>query len=127
MDYFSIPQAPGSREQQAKAISSIPSYFMCSTTALVLVRDMANFADSTHGYLSRGHCLLELATTKLPGVDVFGNSYIPGFEPSGDWGSTVLLECVSGTATRLEWQHFINAGSPCHGNLTWSWIERLTQ
>ena len=118
MDYFSIPQAPGSRENQAKAICSIPNYFMCATHTLILVRDMANFLDNDGGYLSRGHCLLELATTKLPRVDVFGLTYVPGFEPSGDWGSTVLLECVSGVATRLEWKHFINAGSPCDGNFT---------
>ena len=69
-------------------------------------------------YLSRGHCLLELATTKLPRIDIFNTVYVPGFEPSGQWGSAVVLECSSCETKKLEWDHFLCAGSPCQGNFT---------
>lgn len=37
MNYMSIPQVAGAREQQMLAISSIPTYCMYSTTMLVIV------------------------------------------------------------------------------------------
>jgi hypothetical protein len=97
MDYISIPQAPGSRVQQMLAIRSIPTYFMYSTTMLVLAT-AASFFDLDDGYLSRGHCLLELATARLPRLDVFGKWYLPGCEHSGQWGSVVLLDYSDSTA-----------------------------
>ena len=88
---MSIPQSAGAREHQILAINSIPTYFMYSTTMLI-VMPSGRFADTESGYLSRGHCLLELATSRLPRIDMFGKWYIPGCEESGQWGSVVSLE-----------------------------------
>ena len=60
------------------------------------------FADTERGYLSRGHCLLELATSRLPRIDMFGKWYIPGSEKTGQWGSVVVLDLDTKESQRLE-------------------------
>ena len=116
MDYISIPQAAGSREQQTLAITSIPTYFMYSTTMLV-VAPTGYFEDTERGYLSRGHCLLELATSRLPRIDMFGKWYIPGSEKTGQWGSVIILDLDTNESERLE-NAATASRSPVAGNFT---------
>eukprot|EP01048_Picozoa_sp_COSAG05_P007695 COSAG05_NODE_550_length_8736_cov_153.546254_2_plen_329_part_00 len=66
MDFFSIPQDPASRSEQVLAIESIPTYFMASGKTLIVCRNQQALLDQSSGYMSRGFCLLELATVKLP-------------------------------------------------------------
>ncbi len=101
MDFISIPQSPDARDHQMLAINSIPTYFMYSTTMLV-VTPTGHFDDTDRGYLSRGHCLLELATSRLPRIDMFGKWYIPGSEASGQWGSVVVLSSTTKEAERVD-------------------------
>jgi hypothetical protein len=122
MDYMSIPQSPDARDCQMLAINSIPTYFMYSTTLLV-VMPTGCFDDASHGYLSRGHCLLELATSRLPRIDMFGKWYIPGSEATGQWGSVVVLNCTTLEAERVDQfgkQELAAASfqSPISGNFT---------
>lgn len=118
MDFFSIPQDPARRDLQEAAIKSLPNYFMYSSNTLVLCDTFESLVDQEKGYLSRGHCLLELVTTKLPRIDVFGKWYVPGFEKFGQWGKTVALEIKSGETRDIMWEHFASAGSPVNGNFT---------
>ena len=97
---------------------SLPNYFMFSSNTLVLCDTFESLVDRDKGYLSRGHCLLELVTTKLPRIDVFGKWYVPGFEKFGQWGKTIALEIKTGETREITWDHFASAGSPVNGNFT---------
>lgn len=119
MDYLSIPQSPDAREQQRLAISSLPVYFMWSTNVLVVCPTFQDFENKSNGYLSRGHCLMELATSKLPRVDVFDKWYIPGIDKvRGEWGLTTVLSAETSETKTLDWVDFQDAGSPLEGNFT---------
>lgn len=111
-------QDPARRDLQEAAIQSLPSYFMYSSNTLVLCDTFESLVDQQKGYLSRGHCLLELVTTKLPRIDVFGKWYVPGFEEFGQWGKTVALEIKTSDTREITWEHFASAGSPVNGNFT---------
>jgi len=117
MDYFSIPQDPNARKKQVLAIASLPCYFVSASTILVLCKDMATLRNSQVGYLSRGHCLMELCSSKLPRKDIYGKWYIPGFKRDGSWG-TALACCFTGELVKLQWSDFVDAGSPVLGNFT---------
>ena len=84
---------------------------------MLIVMPSGRFADTESGYLSRGHCLLELATSRLPRLDMFGKWYIPGCEESGQWGSVVTLDCDTGEARHIERSPLIGR-SPLDGNYT---------
>jgi hypothetical protein len=118
MDYFSIPQSRSSRESQERAIKSLPFYFTYSSTTLILSFSFSHFSDRSKGYLSRGHCLLELATCKMPRIDILGKWYIPGFDKDGKWGKTVVLDIQNNHFKELTWDDFKEAGSPLDGNFT---------
>lgn len=130
MDYMSIPQSPGSEEQIA-AIRSLPCYFMFSTSSIILCQNEANFRDTSKGYLSRGHCLLELASMRLPRIDTFGKWYVPGYDANGHWGTTLVVymqkinsekEIIEGAIQlsykKLGWEDFSRCNSPLTGNFT---------
>lgn len=118
MDYFSIPQLPSRRDLQCLAIASLPTYFIYSTCTLILCKDMEGFQREQLGYLSRGHCLMELLTSKLPRIDVFNKWYISGISPDGSWGHTTVYSMSDQTTKVLMWQDFIDSGSPLQGNFT---------
>lgn len=91
MDWLSIPQDPGRRAEQEQAINSLPSYFTISCSTVILTPTLDLFYDSEQGYLSRGHCLMELATSRLPRVDVFDRWFVAGLGDSdkkAEWGCT---------------------------------------
>ncbi len=118
MDYFSIPQLPSRRDLQCLAISSLPTYFIYSTCTLILCKDMESFQRETLGYLSRGHCLMELLTSKLPRIDVFNKWYVPGIAKDGSWGHTTVYSMIDQQMKVLMWQEFVDSGSPLQGNFT---------
>ena len=118
MDWFSIPQDSARRSEQVQAIKSLPAYFFRASNILVLCVSREAYSDKDRGYISRGHCLLELCTSKLPRLDVFGKWYIPGFEASGLWGKLRVLEMDSGVISAIKWTDFEHAGSPLRGNFT---------
>ena len=118
MDWMSVPQDPGNREIQSQAISSLRTYFRYSGSTLILTETMETLRNQEQGYLSRGHCLMELASMKLPRTDIFNAWYVPGFDPSGDWGSATVLQMETGEAVTLEWRDFETTGSPIDGNFT---------
>jgi hypothetical protein len=119
MDFFSISQASSARAEQCNAISSLPIYFMWSTNVIIVCPTFDEFADKTGGYLSRGHCLMELATAKLPRIDVFGKWYIPGIDKvRGEWGKVTVVSAETNETRDLAWADFQNAGSPLQGNFT---------
>lgn len=118
MDFFSIPQLPGSPQQLA-AIRSLPTYFMYASKTIVLCKTLEELSDEKHGYMSRGHCLLEMVTSTLPRIDVFGKWYIPGFDSKSEWGETRLLAMEDGMTKKIWWSDFSQAGSPINGNFTY--------
>jgi hypothetical protein len=120
MDYFSIPQAldPESQALQKDALNSIGFYFMFSSNLLVLCKDFENLLDSDNGYLSRGICLLELATSKLPRIDIFGKWYIPGFDVDGQWGKSEALLLCNGMTIPLDWKFYERAKCPMKAKFT---------
>lgn len=121
MDWMSIPQDPARRKEQEHAIMSLPCYFLTSTTT-VIITQKGGFWDLEKGYLSRGHCLLELMTSKLPRTDIFGLFYMPGYAWTGEWGATLLLEVgdrdQTGKARELKWADLSKTKSPIDGNFT---------
>lgn len=120
MDYFSIPQAPGT-EQQLAAIRSLPVYFLYSAKTFILSASPDHLLDRQKGYLSRGHCLLELVTTKLPRIDLLSKWFIPGTISLQDklWGHTQAIYFASDDDAReFSWSDIYYSGSPFDGNFT---------
>ena len=117
MDYFSIPQDLNRRDKQILGIKSLPCYFMYASTILIVCESWDHLTDKTNGYLSRGHCLMEMCTSKLPRIDIYGKWYIPGSDSSGAWGSCQSLS-LDGIIKPVSWNDFVDAGSPLCGNYT---------
>ena len=72
---------------------------------------------------------MELCTSKLPRIDVFGAWYIPGFERLGQWGRSKVLfldriefahhdDDIIKACKDITWTDFCDAGSPLTGNFT---------
>jgi hypothetical protein len=101
-----------------EAISSLPYYFMYASSILVLCENWELLDNKSTGYLSRGHCLMELITAKLPRQDVFGRWYIPGFHPNGEWGRCTALDITAKTSKILDWTTVMEAGCPLDGKFT---------
>ena len=127
MDYFSVPQAEDeeSKQLQKDALDSIGCYFLAAS-GLFIISDEKKLKDISEGYLSRGICLMELATSKLPRVDMYGKWYIPGFEEKGQWGQAQALllctdsqnQCIGYKIEDLDWSFYNLAGNPVRGNFT---------
>ncbi len=69
------------------AVMSLPTYFLYSGRTVILVSKFDDFFSSTtkdktghggKGYLSRGFCILELLSSKLPRRDLDNKWFIPG-------------------------------------------------
>lgn len=132
MDWVSIPQRD--LKLQADAINSLPYYFSVSTSTLILCRTLADLTDRYEGYLSRGWCLLELLTTRLPRLDASELWYAPGYGSDGKsaygegWrGSVTAIETGGGEdgdeqgaakSRPFALSDFVDAGSPLDGNFT---------
>jgi len=91
---------------------------MYSSSLLVLCEDWDRLTNKETGYLSRGHCLMELCTSKLPRRDVHGRWYIPGFQAAGEWGFCIGLNISTNELRPLDWSDFLTAGSPLEGRFT---------
>lgn len=86
---------------------------------LVIAETFESFYDKSSGYLSRGHCLLELATSKLPRIDMFYQSYVPGVDSKHHmWGVTRLLSMTTGECKILQWADYFDSDSPVNGKFT---------
>ena len=80
-----------------RSIASIPAYFFCALHVLVLHDAMRN---GIRDYLSRGHCLLELATARLPRIDETGRWQIPLSGTAQESGSVVALDTADLSTSR---------------------------
>jgi hypothetical protein len=76
------------------------------------------FGKECRGYLSRGHCLMELMTSKLPRIDVFQKWYIPGIDIEGEWGHVTVYYMHENETQRMSWTDFCHSGSPVAGVFT---------
>lgn len=62
---------------------------------------------------------MELASSKLPRIDVFNKWYIPGIDKErGEWGVATVLAVETLETKVLDWEDFQHAGSPLEGNFT---------
>ena len=118
MDYYSIPQDISATRQQMDAIRSLPAYFVTASNVVAVSENASTLRDPEYGYLSRGWCLLELASAKLPRRDAFGRWYLPGLVEGGDWGELHTLEWGTMESHVLGWDDYIAADSPMEGNFT---------